>query len=344
MIPKRRIEAAKRANLPGVLQNMGIELVPNGKGYHFKEHDSLKLFQQDGLWLYKWWSRGGKVGDGMQYLQRHYGLSFPDAVEALSGKMTFQNGSSQHVGQQNPNCPESKKKPQTWKSKRWQTASERLIRVGQSGLLGPNGKGRLYYLIHHRGLRLDTIRKRRLGWLPAKAHIPSKLLIPCYNSQGSLIRIRFRMDDPAPEKERYRISKGSNPDSPYPIGVSSGKPIMILESELDAPLVAQEAGEHVGVLGMGTTGTKLNPLMIHYLTAKIPVNLISLDNDKGGREKTTALMKHLPNAIDWPVPEKHGKDPGEAWNRISLQAWVKSGFKHHSTLNKKHPLNLGERG
>lgn len=328
MIPKKRIEAAKRADLPGVVQGMGIELVSNGKGYHFKEHDSLKLFQQDGVWLYKWWSRGGEVGDGIQYLQRHHGMNFPEAVEALSGKMTFQNSSSQHVSRQNPNCPESK--PQPWKSKRWQIASESLIRVAQSCLLGPNGKGRLYYLIHHRGLRLDTIGKRRLGWLQAKAHMPSKLLIPCYDSQGNLIRIRFRIDDPVPGHPRYRISKGSNPDSPYPIGVSSSRPIMILESELDAILIAQEAGEHVGVLGMGTTGTKLSPVMIHYLTAKTPINLISLDNDQGGREKTTALMNQLPNAIDWPVPEKHGKDPGEAWNRISLQAWVKAGLKESS--------------
>jgi len=95
---------------------------------------------------------------------------------------------------------------------------------------------------------------------------------------------------------------------------------------------------------MGTTGTKLNPVIIHYLTAKIPINLISLDNDQGGREKTTELMKQLPNAIDWPVPEKHGKDPGDAWKRISLQAWVKSGLKHHSTLNKNHSLTHARKG
>jgi hypothetical protein len=343
MIPKEQIEIAKRADLPGVLRGMGIELVPNGRGYHFKEHDSLKLFQQDGVWLYKWWSHGGQVGDGMQYLQRHYGMSFPEAVEALSGTLTIQKSSSQHVSGKNLNCSESKKKPQPWKSKRWQNASERLIRVSQSRLLGPNGKGRLYYLIHHRGLRLTTIRQRRLGWLPAKAQMPSKLLIPCYDSQGSLIRIRFRMDDPAPGQERYRSSKGSNPDSPYPIGVSSGKPVMILESELDALLVAQEAGEHVGVLGMGTTGTKLNPVMIHYLKAKIPVNLISMDNDQGGREKAIDLMKLLPNAIDWPVPEKHGKDPGEAWKRISLQAWVKAALKQSSYCEREHLLGPDKR-
>jgi len=344
MISKDQIEMAKRANLPKVLEGMGIELVSNGKGYHLRGHDSLKLFQQDGIWLYKWWSRGGEVGDGIQYLQRHYGMSFPEAVATLAGAVIFQNSTPQHVGQQNAHCPESKKKPKPWMRKNWQTASEKLIRVAHFCLLGPNGKGSLSYLIHKRGLQLDTIRQHRLGWLPRKGHMPSKLLIPCYNSQGNLIRIRFRIDKPAPGQERYRISKGSNPDSPYPIGVSPGKPLMLLESELDAILIAQEAGEHVGVLGMGTTGAKLNPAMIRYLTDNIPLNLISLDNDESGREKAIGLMNQLPNAINWPVPKKYGKDPGEAWKLMNLGAWIEAGLRNRSILNKQHLSNPGKKG
>ncbi len=326
MIPKEHIEMAKRAHLPRVLQGMGIEIVSNGKGYHLREHDSLKFFQQDGIWLYKWWSRGGEVGDGIQYLQRHYGMSFPQAVATLSGAMILQNS------HQNSNYPESKKRPEQWKTKKWQSDSEKLIRVAQSYLLGPNGKERVSYLIYKRGLHLDTIQQRHLGWLPAKGHMPSKLLIPSYDSRGHLIRIRFRIDIPGPGQERYRLSKGSNPDSPYALGVSSAKPLMLLESELDAILVAQEAGEHVGVLGMGTTGTKLNPAMIRYLTNKIPIVLVSMDNDRSGRDKTTALISELPNAIDWPVPAKYGNDPGEAWKRVNLQEWVQVGLRNRPTL------------
>lgn len=326
MIPKEHIEMAKRAHLPRVLQGMGIEIVSNGKGYHLREHDSLKFFQQDGIWLYKWWSRGGEVGDGIQYLQRHYGMSFPQAVATLSGAMILQNS------HQNSNYPESKKRPEHWKTKKWQSDSEKLIRVAQSYLLGPNGKERVSYLIYKRGLHLDTIQQRHLGWLPAKGHMPSKLLIPSYDSRGHLIRIRFRIDIPGPGQERYRLSKGSNPDSPYALGVSSAKPLMLLESELDAILVAQEAGEHVGVLGMGTTGTKLNPAMIRYLTNKIPIVLVSMDNDRSGRDKTTALISELHNAIDWPVPAKYGNDPGEAWKRVNLQEWVQVGLRNRPTL------------
>ena len=344
MIPKQQIEIAKRADLPGVLRGMGIELVPNGRGYHFKEHDSLKLFQQNGIWLYKWWSRNGEVGDGIQYLQRHCGMDFPEAVTILSGTITSQNTMSQHINRENLHCLDPKKKPQEWRTKKWQSNSEKLIRLGQSYLLGPNGKERVSYLLHERGLNLDTIKQRRLGWLPAKKHMPSKLLIPCYDSEGNLIRIRFRIDHPDPGQERYRISKGSNPDSPYPIGVASAKPLMILESELDAILIAQELGEHIGVLGMGTAGMKFNPAMIRYLSDNIPIILISLDNDQSGKEKTTALISELPNAIDWPVPEKYGKDPGDACMRINLKQWIETGLKSHPTLNIKHSSNPEKRG
>ena len=119
---------------------------------------------------------------------------------------------------------------------------------------------------------------------------------------------------------------------------------MVLESELDAILIAQEAAEHIGVLGMGTTGTKFNPAMIRYLSDRIPIILISMDNDQSGKEKTTTLIGELPNAIDWPVPEKYGKYPAEACKKINLKQWVEDGLERHSTLNKNHSLNLRKRG
>jgi len=334
MIPKERIEMARGADLPKILTGMGIELVHNGRGYHLREHDSLKLFQHDGIWLYKWWSRNGEVGDGIQYLQRHCGMDFPEAVSILSGTIILQNTSPQDVRRQNPHYLDPKKKPQQWKTRKWQSNSEKLIRVGQSYLLGPNGKKRVSYLVHERGLHLVTIRQHRLGWLPAKGHMPSKLLIPCYDSAGNLIRIRFRIDNPDAGQERYRISKGSNPNSPFPLGLSFYNPVMILESELDAVLIAQESGNHIGVLCMGTTGTKFSPAIIRYLTDNIPVILISLDNDQSGREKTTALIKQFPNALDWPVPKRYGKDPGEAWKHMSLRKWVKTGLEQSGKIKR----------
>ena len=331
MIAKDQIKAAKRADLPGVLQSMGVDLVTEGHGYHFREHDSLKLFRLDGIWLYKWWSRGGEVGDGIQYLRRHCGMSFREAVKTLAGQAaTFQNERAYDLRRQLPQKP--------WRSKKWQAESQKLIRAAQIYLWGPNGKERLSYLVHERGLSIDTIRRHGLGWLPARDHMPSKILIPCYDSRGGLIRIRFRIDRPKPGRERYRIRRGSNSCAPFPLGLISGKPVILVESELDAILIAQETGERVGVLSMGTTGAKLTPAMIGYLNEKIPVTLISLDNDQGGREKTARLMSELKIAIDWPVPEEYGKDPGEAWKRMSIGKWVQAGLRGSSIPDAQRSL------
>jgi len=275
MIPKQQIDAAKQANLPGVLKSLGIEIVFSGANFQSKNHDSLKFFRQNGVWLYKWWSRNGEVGDGIQYLTRHCLLSFPEAVAALSGSPITQQKAPGVYRLHRPIL-----KPQKWKTLKWQTESKKLIQFSRSCLFGPNGKERLSYLVQERGLQIATIQQRCLGWLPPKEQMPSKLVIPSYDSRGDLIRIRFRIDKSGPGQERYRISKGSNPKDPFPINVASGKPIMILESELDAILIAQEAGDLIGVLGMGTTALKFDGAIADYLIKNIPAILISLDNDQ----------------------------------------------------------------
>jgi hypothetical protein len=322
MIPKQQIEAAKQANLPDVLQSLGIEIVLSGANFQSKNHDSLKFFRQNGVWLYKWWSRNGEVGDGIQYLMRHCPLSFPEAVAALSGSPITQQKAPGEYQLHRPIL-----NPQKWKTPKWQAESKMLIQFSRSCLLKPNGKERLSYLMQERGLQIDTIRHRCLGWLSPKKQMPSKLVIPCYDSRGNLIRIRFRMDKSGPEQERYRISKGSNAKDPFPINVASGKPIMILESELDAILVAQEVGDLIGILGMGTTALKFDGAIADYLIKNIPAILISLDNDQSGRAKTAQLIKQFPHALDWSVPKRYGKDPGEAWKHMCLRKWVKSGLE-----------------
>jgi len=177
--------------------------------------------------------------------------------------------------------------------------------------------------MQERGLQIDTIRQRCLGWLPPKMQMPSKLVIPCYDSRGNLIRIRFRMDKSGPEQERYRISKGSNPKDPFPINVASGKPIVILESELDAILIAQEVGDLIGVLGMGTTALKFDGAIADYLIKTSRLFSSAWITIKAAGPKTTQLIKQFPHALDWAVPKRYGKDPGEAWKHMCLRKWVK---------------------
>ncbi len=92
---------------------------------------------------------------------------------------------------------------------------------------------------------------------------------------------------------------------------------------------------------MGTTALNLSNSISDYFRKNIPVVFISLDNNESGREKTTELIKQFPHALDWPVPKRYGKDPGEAWKHMCLQKWVKSGLEQSE---KKRGCESHERG
>ncbi len=327
-----KIEAAKHANLPALLQRMGVDVIAEGRSYHLRDHDSLKFFRQNGVWLYKWWSRGGEVGDGVQYLQRYCGMGFKEAIDTLTGGTVFNENDCRSASWTFQKRVPFYKGPKEWASDEWQNKSQKLIRVARSYLLHGHGGKRLPFLVHERGLQLETIKKRRLGWLPEKNGMPSKIVIPCYTNKGALIRIRFRLDSPM--QERYRLSRGSNAHLPFPLGISYNKPVVIVESELDAMLVAQEADGRVGVLGLGSTGAKFSLEMIRFLNENVSKILISLDNDRSGIKRTANLMKTLRNAINWPVPQKYGKDPGEAWKRMNLLHWIERGVKSNSKIKR----------
>lgn len=166
MISKNHIEKAKRSDLPGILQRMGESLIPEGNGYHFRDHDSLKLFQKNGIWLYKWWAKGGEVGDGIDYLQRYHGMDFNEAVKVLIGSHNHSNKIK--GGKHTHNYSKHEDRSEDYKTSQWQQKSKRLIRVAQSNLFLPNGKERISYLKHERGLRLDTILQYHLGLASAK--------------------------------------------------------------------------------------------------------------------------------------------------------------------------------
>jgi DNA primase len=308
MIPGEIIQSAKHADLPVILKKLGVNIIEEGKSFYLHEHDSLKFFKQEGVWLYKWWSCG-ETGDGIQYLMNHCGKNFHEAVDLLSG----------HNDTSNSN--------QRKKSDNWKIRSNKIVRISKTKLFGQEGKNSLSYLLHERGLHYKTIQKFHIGWLPENNQMPSKIVIPCYNYKGDLMRVKFRMDNPKATHGRYRIMKGSNTKTPFSSNISSNKPVIIVESELDAILIDQEFGEGIGIVALGGVCANLSFQIISYLNEKIPVNLISLDNDKAGQTSASRLMKSIKNALNWPIPEGYGKDPTEAYGRMNLKTWILEGLK-----------------
>ena len=336
MIPASIITKAKNADLPFVLQGLGLNLCREGRGFFVKDHDSLKLFQRQGIWLYKWWSRNGEVGDGIQFLRMFFNMEFHEAVTTLSGNPAG------HPDYDNSHEAGLDSEQESFSSDHWQQKAEKLIDYARKNLFSPAGFECLSFLIRERGLQEQTARKHNLGWLPAMDHMPSKLVIPCYNTRNQLIRIRFRIDRPKPGETRYRVMKGSNTHSSFPLGITPGKPVVIVESELDAILIHQETGLEIGVLALGTAANDLSVPVCRYLSRKIPLNLVSLDNDECGKNRTPYFIHRISNSMSWPVPEEFGKDPGEAWKHMSIKKWIASAISATNRSPFTEPVKVSK--
>jgi len=74
------VRKARQADLALYLISLGVPLVRSGGRYRHKVHDSLVIKGN----MYYWNSRGCK-GNSLDYLIRHMGLDFRDAVGALAG-------------------------------------------------------------------------------------------------------------------------------------------------------------------------------------------------------------------------------------------------------------------
>ena len=157
---------------------------------------------------------------------------------------------------------------------------------------------------------------------PKRILIPRGLTIP-FCLDNKLLRIRIRRPKPAGDL-RYYLIRGS--DTRAMVLGHSREIYVVVESELDAMLLYQEAGGHVGVVALGNAQTRpdRNAAMILKNSKLI---LFALDTDEAGaKEAWHWWQQTFDQALRWPPVE--GKDPGEMWAAgTDLQAWVAAGIE-----------------
>ena len=73
------IKEARRADLPAFLMGQGVRLKKDGSRYKHAEHDSL-VFKGNAYY----WNSRNESGNALDYLQRHMGYTFKDAVKTLA--------------------------------------------------------------------------------------------------------------------------------------------------------------------------------------------------------------------------------------------------------------------
>ena len=281
-------------------------------------------------------------GDAIQWLRERRGLSFIEACE--------------YLGHDPGPRKEARPAPAAWEPKEakapgalWQSKAKAFLDRAIDTLWTPQGDTMRAWLHAEKGLSDATIKGACLGLAladtfepratwglpedvndngnPKTVWIPAGLVIANIVS-GSVHRLRIRRDDSG-DGARYVIVSGS---SAVPLIINQdGGAGVIVESELDALLLNQVAGDFVFVVAMGTA-TARPDIKTHALLKEAPIILIALDTDDAGAK---ASWKFWPEtygkaARRWPTVK--GKDASEArLNGLDLRAWVLAGLFNTDT-------------
>lgn len=277
----------------------------------------------------------GRSGDGIAFLRESAGLSYSDACRALQVAPRPSTGRTTVV----PRVWAPK--PALTPSEAWQAQAELFLAVCAANM-APESEGMAYAA--SRGLTADTVRALGVGWHPVDAWqdreqwglpsevnakgnpkrvwLPAGLVIPSRRKAGIVaVKVRRTSWTDTDTMPKYVALSGSCPGLALGAG---GLPVVVVESELDAALVWQEARDLVDVVALGTATGKPDDETAAFL-ASAPRLLIALDHDRAGIEAFPWWPQHFPQAEPWPCVQ--GKDVGDMIRTPGLvRAWIEAAM------------------
>lgn len=314
-----------------------------------------------------YWCRGcGKAGDLIQFRREFMGEGFRQAAEAAGkeiGPMTLKApprpwaqtpaAPSAHAG----NAPAQRGAPDV----NWIEHATKLVGWAHEQLVGEAGAP-VWEWLADRGIDAAGIERFRLGWNPGrsgkdlyrerkswalpeerkpdgrakKLWIPRGLIIPLL-VDGDVWRVRIRRPEDALNEDRRRGIKEPKryyvlPGSSSRILVCPGDPraAVIVETELDAMMLACRAGDLCTAVALGSVAVKPDA-ECHAAIADAMRILVALDLDDAGGKAMAWWRAHYRQAERWPVID--GKDPGEMVQRGGdVRTWILCGLPPALTI------------
>jgi DNA primase len=276
----------------------------------------------------RYWCRGcGAKGDAIDYLMQVRKMSFPDAARQVGKEIAPSSGRA--VVTHAPKAPAPKKE----QSELWKEKSVKFVCYGQARLAeSPDVQN---WLRIERGITKETAERFSLGWNPEdayrkkndwglpdngkKLYFPSGLIFPLTNA------VKIRRDNPG-EFARYYLVPGSAAE-PFEIGTQHETTAVVVESELDAILLAQEIKRDLFIIAMGSCSNKPNDALMAKLE-QCPVILVCMDTDQAGGKGAHWWFDNVSSTHRAIVPKRFGKDITEAFlNGLDLNAWLSASMK-----------------
>ncbi len=301
-----------------------------------------------------WWCRQcRKGGDIIQYVMETKGLSYPKACAELGieprEKKEAPRALAPADAAQKARQSEYIWQPHEWQapSELWQEQAARLLERCGRQLWGYDGAHVREWLYNSRRLDKENMAAARLGWCPQELHldrarwglpeeidsktgkpislwIPEGVVIPCFHG-GILYRLRIRRFVSGKKKKYIFIPGGS----PRPYYIDTGqKHVLIVESELDAIICAQEAGHLVNVVALGSVSMRPDP-ELHNTLQRAHTILVALDTGDvslaGTKEAWGWWAQNYPQAYRCPIVK--GKDPTDAAKKgLDLSTWIRAAL------------------
>ena len=335
---KRRLKLEEKVNQTHKLQ---------GRGRYLRAVDNDSLVVDTHKQVFYWNSRQ-ESGDIFAWLMLLHGWSFPEAVTEAARLAGVDPASVKpRSASRQPDRPLISRYPYplTAPSQVWQRRARRIMAQAQVRPRKSTGQAALSELVKQRGLTETTIRAAQLGFNPTDKYDPPQrwgfrrgnkiwvaagLIIPWF-IDGKLWRLRIRRPDEALQRTggpryvspRVYSQQRKRQRDHEPLynadALKAGHPAILVESEIDALTVMQEAPELAIAVATGSTGGSRRPRWLARL-ALASVVLIAFDADDGGDRAAQFWLDTLDNAKRWrPI----SKDPNQMLrDGLDVLAWV----------------------
>lgn len=282
-----------------------------------------------------WCRQCNAKGDAIQFCRNFHGMSFHEARSKVHQHPSFLAPRSKKQEPILSNCS----------SKTWQSKAKAFVDAAHGRLLIDQ---QAISCIEQRGLSLETAKVFRLGWNPIKSFsrrsewgleetgrkqwmcLPAGIVIPCIH--GNFVQ-KVKIRKSSWKKEdlygKYYEIPGCLKTIPtfgdYNEGIA-----VIVESELDAMLIMQEAKDLCVCIALGGAQKRPDFTLTTWLKEK-RLLLFALDFDEAGKKEFIYWAKSYPTLKPWPTPEY--KSPGDYYIKGgNLREWISAGIKTY--LNK----------
>lgn len=293
----------------------------------------------------RWYCRGcNKSGDIVEYFHHIRGMSYPEAFRA-AGREPSCPLTRQSFSRLGPGKPGWQAKKVTFPSASWQEKALAFVTWSHDQLL--NRAESLDWLRLNRGLSVETVRAFRLGWNPKDRYrprgswglpdalnsdgrakrlwLPEGLVIPVF-LESQLARVKIRRQNPGNGPRYVAIgSDGAGSTTPLVCGPER-QSLVIVESELDAILIAQESADFVGVIAIGSASYRPDTAIDGLLNRNRGQILLALDADRAGGSAAWGFWFENYQVFRW--PPIGGKDPGEMkLSGTPIREWLIAGIE-----------------